>query len=348
MRYTSSLTEYAFSCIPEKARVSIAVDGTLIYSEILASYRGIMTIYRPDTIIEQYMRDEGLSVATLTVTAEHVTGGQFYTSSTPILYCAVIHPDTDPLVLARDRFLTSADARSLPATFSVPLSLVDISGDTAKATLTAFVSSGTSDEITKIITDIQLKSESQYLRTILISSSDITSRATQILGTPEYDIRIRRFSVRAGDRSIEYFIDPNLRHAAQFTYRNIYNAPETIYLNISNTVKDTLEQSEAAVAGETIMYDRRTARKYQTVAPALMKSDADCISQMLNSHHIMIAVTPTHSEKILITEYDCDITDNPENLNEVKFTWRFAAARTVMPVSPSDRIFTSPFDITFS
>ena len=51
---------------------------------------------------------------------------------------------------------------------------------------------------------------------------------------------------------------------------------------------------------------------------------------------------------ILIIDCNCEIQDGDEKRNTVKFTWRHADNRPIVPLSASPGIFTSPYNIVYS
>ena len=51
---------------------------------------------------------------------------------------------------------------------------------------------------------------------------------------------------------------------------------------------------------------------------------------------------------ILITDCTCEVQNEDEKLNTVKFTWRHTDNRPIVRLSASPGIFTSPYNIVYS
>ena len=168
---------------------------------------------------------------------------------------------------------------------------------------------------------------------------------------------LQSVTVRCGNRSATFFIDPALETNTPIFYLNCFGITEHIALPRTTTVKVKTDRSLASVGKTSQFYDISTSKEYEVESGPLTSDECVQIEQMLTSSSVRIPYGAdcmkydTDFEalrKILITDYTCEFSDTDEKLNKVKFTWRFAdnTPSVDMPTTPG--IFNQNFNPTFS
>lgn len=168
---------------------------------------------------------------------------------------------------------------------------------------------------------------------------------------------LQSVTVRCGDRSATFFIDPALAEIVPFFYLNCFGVVEQLSLQRTTTEKVTADRSIATLGKSSQFYDVTTSKEYEVESAALTSDECLQVEQMLTSPSVRIpvgvditlydtdfdAITP-----ILITDLTSELSDTDEKPNSVKFTWRFAENRPKIAVSQSPGIFNDNFNPTFS
>ena len=168
---------------------------------------------------------------------------------------------------------------------------------------------------------------------------------------------LQSVTVRCGNRSATFFIDPALETNTPIFYLNCFGITEHIALPRTTTVKVKTDRSLASVGKTSQFYDISTSKEYEVESGPLTSDECIQIEQMLTSPSVRIPFGQDCSKydtdfdalrPILITDYTCEFSDTDEKLNKVKFTWRFAdnTPSVDMPTTPG--IFNQNFNPTFS
>ncbi len=168
---------------------------------------------------------------------------------------------------------------------------------------------------------------------------------------------LQSVTVRCGNRSATFFIDPALETNTPIFYLNCFGITEHIALPRTTMVKVKTDRSLASAGKTSQFYDISTSKEYEVESGPLTSDECIQIEQMLTSPSVRIPFGQDCSKydtdfdalrPILITDYTCEFSDTDEKLNKVKFTWRFAdnTPSVDMPTTPS--IFNQNFNPTFS
>ncbi|MBD5176748.1 MAG: hypothetical protein HDT05_04950 [Bacteroidales bacterium] len=128
-----------------------------------------------------------------------------------------------------------------------------------------------------------------------------------------------------------------------------------ITLPLQTTPINVVGRSTAVVNCTSQFYDWSVEKTYEAEAGPLTSDEAERIDQLLNSYNVF-RIEPAGTNPsdpyilvpILITDSTCEVHNYEDNLNSVKFTWRYADNRPCVRLSASPGIFTSPYNIVFS
>lgn len=141
-------------------------------------------------------------------------------------------------------------------------------------------------------------------------------------------LTLQSVTVRCGNRSATFFIDPALADIEPFYYLNCFGVPEHISLSRITTEKVKADRSIASLGKTSQFYDIQTSKTYE-VESALLTSD-EClqVEQMLTSPSVRVPFGGYNSIyemdfdaliSILITEFASELSDTDEKPNKVKF-----------------------------
>ena len=168
---------------------------------------------------------------------------------------------------------------------------------------------------------------------------------------------LQSVTVRCGDRSASFFIDPALSRIVPFYYLNCFGVPEHIALPRTTTEKIKSDRSIASLGTHSQFYDISHSKEYEVETGGLSRDECVQVEQMLTSPSVRIPwgrdVSVFEMDfdallSILISDYTSEISDSDEKLNTVKFTWRFSDNRPKVELPYSPGIFNDKFNPTFS
>ena len=168
---------------------------------------------------------------------------------------------------------------------------------------------------------------------------------------------LQSVTVRCGNRSATFFIDPALEVNSPIFYLNCFGVVEHLALPRTTTVKVKTDRSLASLGKTSQFYDISTSKEYEIESGPLTSDECVQFEQLLTSPSVRIPYGE-HCAKydtdfdalreILITDYTCEFSDSDEKLNTVKFTWRFASNTPSVDKPTTPGIFDDKFNPTFS
>jgi len=170
-------------------------------------------------------------------------------------------------------------------------------------------------------------------------------------------LTLQSVTMRCGERSATFFIDPALADIVPFFYLNCFGVAEQLSLQRNTTEKVKSDRSIATLGKTSCFYDVTTSKEYEVESAALTSDECLQIEQMLTSPSVRIPYGPDVALydtdfdaliPILITDFTSELSDTDEKLNSVKFTWRFAENRPKVAVPESPGIFNEKYNPTFS
>ena len=170
-------------------------------------------------------------------------------------------------------------------------------------------------------------------------------------------LTLQSVTVRCGNRSATYFIDPSLSGLTPFWYTNCFNVPEQLLLPRVTTEKVKSDRSVAILGRFAQFYDISTAKEYEVQSGPLTYDECMQVEQMLTSQNVRVPwgeySSPTETDfeamhQILITDFTSELSDSDEKPNSVKFTWRYADNRQKVNAPTTPGIFNNKFQPTFS
>lgn len=350
--FSSELSDIIVTLTQQSAYVDIYVDDRLIHSEEYFPYGQQFDVLDVSSLIEQTMRRQAKQFATVKVTID--AGSEKQERTYKVLYCSKHNlSQTSAAQFAQASFLTLCQYRRIP-----PDGFISVS---------AFLRKGESTAYTVKFTGEIISTGQNYYGSYQINAGQTIAAdgimaisLTQNMLMTHYpgdnsDFRLRMFSILLGNRSVHYFIDPDLELEAEpFAFRSSFNALEQLWVPGQSTMKTTLDSATAMLRGVPSLYNRRISREFEIKTGALTSDECQYIDELMTSEEIY-RMQPKGRlwENFLmlpavITEFKCQI-DKKDFLNTVTFTWRYTEPRVAFFASEfAGGIFTLEYDENFN
>lgn len=136
----------------------------------------------------------------------------------------------------------------------------------------------------------------------------------------------------------------------------MFNALEIAELVGYTTAKTKVKRTETVCDGIVSFYDQSVEQSFEFQAAGLTAEYAEWLGQLFMSRDVRIINKPYHEEDnlnepyplVLITDSTCEVQDGDEELNTVKFSYRYTSDRPESSVALPDRIHTDTFKTPFS
>ncbi len=355
---SSALGDLEISVEGDYVDVLLTATARTILSERYYAYGGRVTLYDLASLIEAEMRSSGMAYSDFTLRVFTDTINNKTDSCTlHILYCDRYTPHTDVPTFLAENFLTTLHIRRVATAATVSLFFFAQSGESLEYAVVHNFRKKENNALFSHTYYLQSgrTANSARVEQINITVADIIADAASSVTARLSEIEPVSFTVRCGQRSITFFIDPSLDTAPSFFFRNCFNVWDWVALPGVTTAKTDVERSTAVINGTAQFYNQSASKSYEVEAGPLTSDEAEWIDQLLTSYDVFrVECDPTTPEdpyvfaQILITDSTCEVQDGDDKLNSVKFTWRYADNRPVVHLSASPGIFTSPYNIVFS
>lgn len=336
----TTLTGIAFSSqVPDieiantaggKVEVSLHNGVTSVLSTSHFTYNGVVTVHDLRSVIEQFMRNNALALATFKLKANDGTGAVTL-ATFDVVYLEQRYDDSCATFVNKN-FLTTRHAKFSSPAATESLYLVLAANTTVNVTyqVTASVNGATPQSFTATETlSSNLTRELKVIQTSVLLMEGIVNN--QVSGTA--DITVHAYKVTAGDRSFTFYIKENEPAVAAYC-RNAFNVYELCQLDAVTTEKATSDRSLAVTHRKASFYDQRNEKSYEVESTGLSLAQARWLEQLFYSHEVRMAkprtdfeYNPAQLPLVLVTDFTCEISDEDGELNTVKFTYQYEDAR---------------------
>ncbi len=353
---SSDLPDITIATDHEAVNFRISIYGNTLLEGLYYAFDGNIVVSDVIPLLEHYMSGN-TEMNFVDVHLEASSGDETAELDFPVLYCDKLTRLYDPSDWLRENFLTLSHTRRLS-----PDGYINVSWYAANREGVMFRVYAT------FINDKGLRDTYQYAHSgngqIAHSNGVLTEyimldalRDLIIERKKIESLILQSVTVRCGNRSATFFIDPALETNTPIFYLNCFGITEHIALPRTTTVKVKTDRSLASVGKTSQFYDISTSKEYEVESGPLTSDECIQIEQMLTSPSVRIPFGQDCSKydtdfdalrSILITDYTCEFSDTDEQLNKVKFTWRFADNTPSVDVPTTPGIFNQNFNPTFS
>lgn len=322
-KFSSDILNVELQTDATKVVITLSADGTTLFSTTLFAFDGVVTVYNLREIVEIYMLEKGVSLAMFCLEYSANGGADSGSANLNVVYCSHIMP-----ISAADYsskfFLTSLQSkRTYPNSVEYLPIIHGISEFDVDAHCVFATSSG--EVLSTTITLWTTEYEENGVDTLIIKYNDIVLALSQ----DRFDVdRLLAYTINIGQRHMTYYVHA-VNPAVAFTFRNCFNALESVALFGITTTKTKIERSIASISSGDSFYDQSTEKDYEFQTAPLTTEEGALIEQLFESQKVYIGTTQNVSNinslpVVLITDSSCEITDSNADLPRVKFTWRYA------------------------
>lgn len=332
--------------------------GIIVLSERYYAYGGNVTLCDLGSLIEAEMRPAGYTVADFTLRVFSDTVGNKADSCVlHILYCDRKTVSTDIPKFLIENFLTTLSMRRVASGSTVSLFLYAEQGESLEYTVAHTFYKGSPEAVYhhQYTANSGKTASASGVEQLNIPQSSIIANAASFATARLSEVTLMSFTVRCGQRSITFIVDPKLDDLDSFFFRNCFNVWDWATLQGVTTAKTDVDRSLAVINGSSQFYNQITNKTYEVQTGPLTSEEAEWIDQLFSSHSVFrIEPDPTNEYDplvmafVLITDSTCEVQNGDDKLNSVKFTWRYADNRPYVRLSASPGIFTSPYNLVFS
>ena len=346
--FSSQIGDIELSTDQDVIEITLEDGLKEIYRSKLYAFDGKVTIVNIGEVIEQYMRTQNESFIAFTMYYNKADGTNIGSFNINTLYCSLVL-DAEAGVFGSYNFLTTLTAKRVPRDSTDYLWLfhgqdngqvkahcvfIDENGETANATVT----------LRSLVTD------DIGVSRIVVNQDLIKTMLKRAWGKEVS--KLMSYTIEYNNRFMTYYVVDSMPDVS-FTFKNCFNVDEIAYFNAITTTKTKVNRSTAISGGVHLFYDQSVDKTYEVESASLTDEEAHWVEQLLYSHSVWLGVAPDSASlrKVIITDSDCEVHDDDEQLNKVKFTWQFAVRTPHLIKSfraDTDRIFTEPYNNVFN
>ena len=345
--FSSQIGDIELSTDQDVIEITLEDGLTEIYRSKLYAFDGKVTIVNIGEVIEQYMRAQKQTFVAFTLYYNKADGTNISSFNINTLYCSLVL-DAEAAVFGSFNFLSTLTAKRVPRDSTDYLWLfhgqgtgqvkahcvfIDENGETANATVT----------LRSLVTD------DIGVTRIVVNQALINTMLKRAWGAEIS--KLMSYTIEYNNRFMTYYV-VDFMPDVSFTFKNCFNVDEIAYFNAITTTKTKVNRSTAVVGGRYLFYDQSVDKTYEVESASLTEEESYWVEQLLCSHSVWLGVAPdtTSLRKVIITDSDCEVHDDDEQLNKVKFTWQFAMKTPHLMKSfreDTNGIFTEPYNATF-
>lgn len=355
---SSALPDIALSVLESSfADVRLtAPDSSVIFDERLYAVDGRVWLCDLASLVESDLCRLGESFGAYLLEAGSKDAATFTaldSVSLWVLYCDRFGVCSDIEAFLVENFLTTLPVRRIAPAEPVALSMWVHAGDSLRVDVAATLRNTLDGSVWPVSLILSEASVSARDGVAGVSLSQQQLLALAPASAPSWAWEVVSFSLAAGHRVAQFFVDGSLDPAESFYFRSCFNVWERASLPIATKAKTKAEVEQAVIRGSAVQYDRRITREFESKLGPLSADEAAWVDQLCTSPDVARVIRDEASGEespvaVLVTEVDCDIDQHPDSPNSVKLTWRFAVNRPDVRLRMPSGIFTEHYNTAFS
>lgn len=355
---TSEVGDIMLRTDAEALTIEISGANATAYNERLFPFNGIVTLRGVSSLLEDAMRKHGLSEAEFIIEAYGNARSEHYASLTLfVIFCdrQLVGGYTYDMLM--NNFLTDTQYKRIAADgidtlyFYAP----------RRASLSCYawctyrLPGDTQDRTWTLLYDANTHAFDKGIFPIEIRIADMIADLAQRISHPVEEITVQAITIRNEDHLLTYYVSRQ-KPSVGFMFRNTFNLLETVYLWAKTTEKLKVERSVAVCNQRSSFYDQTTTLTYDVETAPMPAEEAKWVAQMLSSEDVRLidpntmALDPDTEllPHVFITDLTSEIQDGQEDMNIIKFTWRFADERPALRPPLPGRIHQDAFTPFFN
>lgn len=356
--FTSELSDVCMKTDGELLNINVYINGSVEFSTTLFPFNGIVTLFDLRSVVEQYMRNNDCAMVSLQIETYYDNERIENLAASDII--TLVYLDREfwgfSDVFLSERFLSILTAKRISRHVHEKLYYFANAGEENRLSYhITYIPAGKTTPVTGQFFLGTLKSESSELMFVDLRYEDLLYQVETL--SPITGHKILACTIELGKRMFTLYFD-DFNPDVTFIFKNCFNVYETIELNAITTAKTKVDRSVAIANGRNSFYDQ-TTEKYFEVQTASLQYDMAILIEQLFSSHLVRIVDYSYTElevedeyqQVLITDSTCEVSDNDEEINSVKFTWQYVEKRPHLPLNfYSDQprgYFTDEYNQTF-
>lgn len=344
--FSSQIGDIELSTDQEKLIITLEAGTEEIYRSTFYAYDGVVTILKIREVIEDYMKRKDLSFCAFTMYYNTADGSNLGSFNLNTLYCSVVI-GAEAGIFGSYNFLTTLTAKRVPPHTIDTLSFLH--GQESGSLKIHCIYEAETGEVGNITFTLKTITTGDIgVSSIQVSYDTIYLRLRLQGAKPS---KLLSYSVEYNNRYFTYYVLDTVPDVV-FTFKNCFNVVETAFFNAITTTKTKVNRSMAISLGEHLFYDQSVDKTYEVQTASLTADEAYWVEQLLFSHSVRLGTSTSIDSlpEVIISESECEIADNDEELNKVKFTWQYAKSAPHLQKSfrsDSNGIFTEEYNQTF-
>lgn len=332
----------------DETKIEIVVeDGlTKMFKTSLYAFDKKVSIVNIGEVLENYMIANGKVFTAFTVYYNTAEGAYIGSFNLNTLFCTHI-TDAEAGVFGSYNFLTTLTAKRVPP-HSIETIHILHGQETGPCKFHCVYETEEGEIGNKTITMRTITTDYIGVSSIQVSYDTLYLRLHLQGVKPS---KLLSYTIEYNNRSFTYYVTDNIPEVS-FTFRNCFNVDETAYFNAITTTKTKVNRTMAVSQGRHLFYDQTVDKTYEGQTASLTAEEAYWVEQLLMSHSVRLGTSTDVDTlpEVIISDSDCEIADNDEELNKVKFTWQFAKTAPHLQKSfrsDNSGVFTEPYNNVF-
>ncbi len=300
---------------------SVYVDGDKVFSSVYYPYNQVICVRDIRSIVEQYMFEQDLNIATLTLEAKEQEGTSSVIDDVKVI-CSSFKSTLGSEAFLGQNFLTTRRSALVPKNESVKLYYFMKDGEEKGWSAEIYYSfPDAPDKIHKSTCNgQQVQSEGDA-----VNMDTVTKEFFEEVMWDTYDIHCVVVAVQyhVGSRSFNIFFTDE-KPSDVFSFINAFNVPERMYLYGATTTKTEVNRSEAVIGRKTLFYDETVTVKHEVETAPMTYDEAMWLNQMFCSKWVNRPLPNNNYATVLISDITSEVTDSDKELMKLKFSWKYA------------------------
>lgn len=322
-------------------------NSVTLLSETYYAYDNVVTVHDIRTLIENAMRSNKISYASVTVSA----------SANFVVVSATVNVlfSTFERGLTFDQLCSSYFISSYIAKVIYDTSLTEIvsylagASQTVKVTCVGVNSDG--DIVRRTTTNAVRKTESSAISEYQFGFVPDTYLAAW-QAEDSTVVALRSMSVVIGDRHATFYIasDRVKAPAVQFIFRNEYNAIECFNI-LGVTTRKTSASHEVAKSGHSyVAYDHSVSQEFDFESAAMGSYPRNSVESFFCAKDVSIRESNSLARDIIITDVTSELGDGIGDVDTVKFSYQYVKDVPVIPTrkKSTQNVINNVYDDNFA
>lgn len=330
--------------------------GNGIYENRYYPLDGEVEVMDLSEIVERDMIDQGKTMSEYSIGISSTDGEaefiSFYT-----VFCRDQFADCTAAEFCKNRFLTTSPAPVIPYDGVYSLECVIRNGiDTGgRFIITRITESGEliNDEIAF---DIAETTQDYSLYHIDILPKALWRQINKNTENPvNGKTKILKVVVQVTDRYFTVYVRHGVVTQLSIQYRNIFNVMQVASMWADTTANKSIDMSIARIGRTLTPYNREIENEYESLI-SLPFDDAMELSQIIEAEEVRLIELPvapslvdfSDSPEIIITDWDADLSEESDEITEIKLKWQYQNSRGVRKLHKTDRVFDKTYNYVYS